>query len=183
MDCIYNLRAILAWVPFKRSWGQSSRLWKSLDWTKDYDPSMACQSCQRRQTFTMWRHPLTIHHYPDPSILIYTRACQTLSGSNAESGMWFRRSHIWSPERNWGYIEFKSPQEVNRPICYYARYTCRTCRQGEISGACVTQTTDGRGEVNGPMTYDRKVVKIDVPRVSRINKALSSLLERIVSAG
>lgn len=41
-----------------------------------------------------------------------------------------------------------------------------------------TQTTDVEGEVNGLMTYDRKVVKIDVPRVSAVNKALCKSLER-----
>jgi hypothetical protein len=32
------------------------------------------------------------------------------------------------------------------------------------SGAVYTQTTDVEGEVNGLMTYDRRVVRIDVER-------------------
>ena len=38
------------------------------------------------------------------------------------------------------------------------------------TGAVYTQTTDVEGEVNGMITYDRKVVKIDVARLREINE-------------
>ena len=39
-----------------------------------------------------------------------------------------------------------------------------------FSAAVYTQTTDVEGEVNGFMTYDRKVDKMNVPEVNKINK-------------
>ena len=38
-----------------------------------------------------------------------------------------------------------------------------------FSAAVYTQTTDVEGEVNGFMTYDRKVLKMDEARVRKAN--------------
>ena len=38
------------------------------------------------------------------------------------------------------------------------------------AAAVYTQTTDVEGEVNGLMTYDRKVIKMDVPRIAAANR-------------
>ena len=42
----------------------------------------------------------------------------------------------------------------------------------KIAAAVYTQTTDVEGEVNGLMTYDRKVVKMDPASLSAINRAV-----------
>ena len=39
-----------------------------------------------------------------------------------------------------------------------------------MAGAVYTQTTDVEVEVNGLMTYDRKVIKMDEPRLRDINQ-------------
>ena len=41
-----------------------------------------------------------------------------------------------------------------------------------FSGAVYTQTTDVEGEVNGLITYDRKVVKIDEAKIKAANQAV-----------
>ena len=49
------------------------------------------------------------------------------------------------------------------------------------SAAVYTQTTDVEGEVNGIMTYDRKVIKLDEERLARINRSvIESMNEPIV---
>ncbi len=40
------------------------------------------------------------------------------------------------------------------------------------TGGVYTQTTDVEGEVNGLMTYDRKVMKVDKERVRKANSDL-----------
>ena len=39
-----------------------------------------------------------------------------------------------------------------------------------LSGAVYTQTTDVEGEVNGLMTYDRKVIKMDEAKLREVNQ-------------
>ena len=48
----------------------------------------------------------------------------------------------------------------------------KTFVQTGCAAAVYTQTTDVEGEVNGLMTYDRKVVKVDLPRISAANRAV-----------
>lgn len=79
--------------------------------------------------------------------------------------------HLWAPERNWGYIQFKSPDEVTDE---YLRYIDILSNLADIAytGAVYTQTTDVEIEVNGLMTYDRKVMKVDPKRIAKANKEL-----------
>lgn len=174
MDCLYNHPSISTWVPFNEAWGQFKTVEIS-DWTKDYDPSRLVNPASGGNYYHCG-DILDIHHYPDPSILIYDGERVNVIGEYGGIGM-VSEGHIWSPERNWGYIEFKSPQEVTDRYVDYADKLAGLVDKG-ISGAVYTQTTDVEGEVNGLMTYDRKVVKIDVPRVSAVNKALCKSLER-----
>ena len=53
----------------------------------------------------------------------------------------------------------------------YAEDLIDLVRKG-FSAGVYTQTTDVEGEVNGLMTYDRKVVKLDVDRLSKINRTV-----------
>ncbi len=174
MDFLYNHPSISTWVPFNEAWGQFKTVEIS-DWTKDYDPSRLVNPASGGNYYHCG-DILDIHHYPDPSILIYDGERVNVIGEYGGIGM-VSEGHIWSPERNWGYIEFKSPQEVTDRYVDYADKLAGLVDKG-ISGAVYTQTTDVEGEVNGLMTYDRKVVKIDVPRVSAVNKALCKSLNR-----
>jgi len=46
------------------------------------------------------------------------------------------------------------------------------------SGAVYTQTTDVEVEVNGLMTYDRKVVKLEEERIHRVNREICTILKK-----
>ena len=45
-----------------------------------------------------------------------------------------------------------------------------------FSAAVYTQTTDVEVELNGLMTYDRKVIKLDEKRLFEINRKISHAL-------
>ena len=51
----------------------------------------------------------------------------------------------------------------------YAKMLKSFVKKG-FSAAVYTQTTDVEGEVNGLMTYDRKVIKINEAQVRAINQ-------------
>ncbi|MDE6338627.1 MAG: hypothetical protein K2K97_02420, partial [Muribaculaceae bacterium] len=81
------------------------------------------------------------------------------------------KDHIWQDDRNWGYIEFKSPKEVTDK---YIEYIDILDNLADIAytGGVYTQTTDVEVEVNGLMTYDRKVMKVDKDRIREANSKL-----------
>jgi hypothetical protein len=50
-------------------------------------------------------------------------------------------------------------------------------KQG-LAAAVYTQTSDVEGEVNGLMTYDRKVVKFDEAKLAELHRRLIGLVTR-----
>ncbi len=51
------------------------------------------------------------------------------------------------------------------------------------NGAVYTQISDVEGELNGLMTYDRKVIKPDVPRLKAAHEALIRDASQAAPAG
>ena len=86
------------------------------------------------------------------------------------------KDHIWEPNRNWGYIQFNSPKEVTDEYVKYAKQLMEQARHG-FSAGVYTQTTDVEIEVNGLMTYDRKVMKVDEETVRKINQEICNILQ------
>ncbi len=86
---------------------------------------------------------------------------------------WPVQGHLWdNSPRNWGYGGL--PQSIDE---YKDRYreSIRLLRELEeqgISGGVYTQTTDVEGEINGLLTYDRKVQKIPAKELRKINEVL-----------
>ena len=80
--------------------------------------------------------------------------------------------HTWIIDRKWGYGgNKKNSEEV---MAQYETFLemLKTFVQTGCAAAVYTQTTDVEGEVNGLITYDRKVVKVDLPRISKGNQSV-----------
>ncbi len=72
-------------------------------------------------------------------------------------------------------MQFNSSKEVTDEYVKYAEQLKQLIRQG-FSAAVYTQTTDVEIEVNGLMTYDRKLVKVDEARVKKVNQEICHIL-------
>ncbi|MDR0385943.1 MAG: beta-galactosidase, partial [Prevotellaceae bacterium] len=83
--------------------------------------------------------------------------------------------HLWQTDRNWGYVRFKDSKEVTDKYIEFAGQLKETISRG-YSAAVYTQTTDVECEVNGLMTYDRKVIKIEEDRVRQVNREICNSL-------
>lgn len=79
-------------------------------------------------------------------------------------------------KRNWGYVQFKNSDEVTAEYVKYANILKDYVKRG-FSAAVYTQTTDVEGEVNGLMTYDRKVIKINEAAVKNANQSVINELK------
>ena len=72
-------------------------------------------------------------------------------------------------------MEFDTEEKVTDTYVDYANQLYKMVSQG-FSAAVYTQTTDCETELNGLMTYDRKVVKLDAERLLQINRKISHAL-------
>lgn len=174
MDALYSYPCIGTWIPFNEAWGQFKTP-EIVEWTKQNDPTRLVNPASGGNHYTCG-DMLDLHNYPAPELYLYDAQRATVLGEYGGIG-WVVQGHIWEPDRNWGYIQFNSSKEVTDEYVKYAEKLYDLIPRG-FSAAVYTQTTDVEVEVNGLMTYDRKVIKLDEKRVREINRKLCESLNK-----
>ena len=174
IDYLWSYPSIGVWVPFNEAWGQ----FKSPEiaaWTKAYDPSRLVNPASGGNHY-LAGDILDLHHYPHPRLTLLDTKRATVLGEYGGIGL-VEKDHLWTPDRNWGYVRFNSPEEVTDEYEKYADMLEKLIGRG-FSAAVYTQTTDVEVEVNGLMTYDRKVMKVEPERIRRINERICNALSK-----
>ena len=174
IDYLYSYPSIGVWVPFNEAWGQF-KTQEITEWTKEYDPSRLVNPASGGNHYTVG-DMLDLHHYPNPRMFLYDGQRATVLGEFGGIG-WANKDHLWVKDRNWGYVQFNSEKEVTDEYLKYAEELKGLIKQG-FSAAVYTQTTDVEMEVNGLLTYDRKVVKVDEQRVRKVNQEICNSLNK-----
>ena len=166
MDLCVSNPSVVVWVPFNEAWGQFDTE-KVVAWKKAYDPSRLVNPASGGN-----HRPcgdiLDLHNYPGPDMFLFDPIRVNVLGEYGGIGLAVE-DHLWWNKRNWGYIQFKNSDEVTAEYVKYAKQLKDFVKKG-FSAAVYTQTTDVEGEVNGLMTYDRKVIKINEAQVRAINQ-------------
>lgn len=158
---------IVTWVPFNEAWGQFDTE-EVVKFTRAQDPTRLINYASGGNFVKCSGDILDLHNYPHPEMYLYDKDYVNVLGEYGGIG-WPVEGHLWQPDRNWGYVQFKSADEVLDTYEKYADMLIDLIDDG-FAGAIYTQTTDVEIEVNGLMTYDRKVVKLDMERLSTINR-------------
>lgn len=172
MDFVYPNPSVICWVPFNEAWGQFKTP-EIVEWTKSYDPSRLVNPASGGNHYPVG-DMLDLHNYPGPDMYLYDGQRPTVLGEYGGIGLALE-GHLWAADKNWGYVQFKNSKEVTDEYVKYAESLLKMSKSG-FSAGVYTQTTDVEGEVNGLMTYDRKVIKIDEQRVREINKKICNSL-------
>ena len=158
---------IVSWVPFNEAWGQFDTE-EVVQFTRAQDPTRLINYASGGNFERCSGDILDLHNYPHPEMYLYDSDYINVLGEYGGIG-WPVEGHLWQPDRNWGYIQFKSADEVLDVYEKYADMLIKLIDDG-FAAAIYTQTTDVEIEVNGLMTYDRKVVKLDMERLNAINR-------------
>ncbi|MDO5571329.1 MAG: glycoside hydrolase family 2 TIM barrel-domain containing protein [Bacteroidales bacterium] len=171
--CMSN-PCIAVWVPFNEAWGQFDTE-KVAEWTKKKDASRLVNPASGGN-HRACGDILDLHNYPGPDMFLYDAERVNVLGEYGGIGLALD-GHLWANDRNWGYIQFKNSDEVTAEYVKYAKSLENFVKRG-FSGAVYTQTTDVEGEVNGLMTYDRKVIKVNEAEVKKANQNVINLLNK-----
>ncbi|QIA07412.1 glycoside hydrolase family 2 protein [Draconibacterium halophilum] len=173
MDEHMSNPSIVCWVPFNEAWGQF-KTEEIVEWTKNHDQSRLVNPASGGNHYRVG-DMLDLHNYPGPDMYLYDGSRATVLGEYGGIGLALE-DHLWATDRNWGYVQFKNTKEVTDKYIEYAEELYKMAKTG-FSAAVYTQTTDVEGEVNGLMTYDRKVIKLDEARVREINQKVCKVLD------
>jgi beta-galactosidase/beta-glucuronidase len=174
IDYLYSVPSIGVWVPFNESWGQFKTP-EIVEWTKNYDPSRLVNPASGGNHYPVG-DILDIHNYPAPAMYFYEPDRATVLGEYGGIGRKVE-GHTWVPSKGWGYVEYDSEEKVTDTYMEYANKLLELIPQG-FSAAVYTQTTDCEVELNGLMTYDREVVKLDEKRIREKNLEISNYFKK-----
>lgn len=174
IDYLYSYPSIGVWVPFNEAWGQFKTP-EIAKWTKEYDPSRLVNPASGGNHYTCG-DILDLHNYPGPNLYLYDPQRATVLGEYGGIGMALK-GHLWLADKNWGYVKFNTPEEVTNEYIKYADHLLEFIKKG-FSAAVYTQITDVEEEVNGLVTYDRKVIKVDEPKIKAINQKICNSLNK-----
>ena len=179
MDDHYNSPSIITWVPFNENWGAFD-VKNITAWVKQYDPSRLVNG---NSGFN--NNPGYQKAYGDPGngdyvdthIYVGPYGASVPDGKRAASlgefggvGL-FVRDHMWPVENNAYDYEPTRSALTDRYVFLLDRVEQLMKYKG-LSVAIYTQTTDVEHEVNGVLTYDRKVEKMETKRVREVNQAV-----------
>jgi len=170
MDTLGNHPSIVAWVAFNEGWGQ----FQTEDVTttiKNYDPTRLVDSASG------WADRgsgdvLDIHHYPEPAIPDNPQKRAAVLGEFGGLGLPLK-GHSWQDEQNFSYRGYEDSDKLTDAYLQLIE-TLKPMVKNGLSAAVYTQTSDVEMEVNGLITYDREIVKMDAKKVAQANKQLYS---------
>ena len=174
IDCLYSYPSIAVWVPFNEAWGQFKTP-EIVAWTKEYDPSRLVNPASGGNHYTCG-DILDLHHYPGPNMFLYDPRRATVLGEYGGIGLVVEGNTWVNDKKNWGYVKFNTSDEVTNEYIKYGKHLLELIQKG-FSAAVYTQTTDVEGEINGLMTYDRKVIKLDEAALKKINNEICKTLK------
>jgi hypothetical protein len=170
VDHLYNYPCIGMWVPFNEGWGQFDAL-DIARWLKSYDPTRPVDhasgwfdqsggDCRSLHVYRL-KLPLT---KPDHKRVV---VLSEFGGYSLQ-----RREHLWNPQEKYGYKFYVNSLELTDAYLQLVEQQLKPWINSGLSAAIYTQTTDVETEVNGFVTYDREVEKMDFYQVRLVHRAL-----------
>ena len=175
IDCLYSYPSIAVWIPFNEAWGQFKTP-EIVAWTKEYDPTRLVNPASGGNHYTCG-DILDLHHYPGPNMFLYDPRRATVLGEYGGIGLVVEGNTWVNDKKNWGYVKFNTSDEVTNEYIKYGKHLLELIQKG-FSAAVYTQTTDVEGEINGLMTYDRKIIKMDEAKIKEINQKICNSLNK-----
>ena len=160
---LYNCPCIAMWVPFNEGWGQFDaakicQLIKGMDTTRTVDHASGWHDQGIGQIKSL--HVYFREYKFKPDKLGRAVVLSEFGGYNHAV-----RSHRFN-ERNFGYKSFETAAQLQIALEeLYGQQIAPAKAQG-LSASVYTQLSDVEDELNGLLTYDRKVAKI-APEVMR----------------
>lgn len=170
-----NFPSIVVWTPFNEAWGQHQTM-EVGEWAMKRDPSRLINIASGGNFWPVG-HIADLHHYPDPGFPTEDARYKDFVKVVGEFGGhgWPVKDHLWDESKgNWGYGGLPKSIEEYRQRYEKSIKILTELKAKGISGGVYTQTTDVEEEINGLMTYDRKVMKIDAAELKKLHAPLTA---------
>ena len=167
VDALGVFPSIVMWVPYNESWGQPGGFLtvSTLKWVKRHDPTRLVDAPSGWTDYgDEGSDAIDMHNYRGPGMHVVGKNRVSFLGEFGGLGHAVR-GHLWKPDGNggWGYGGTKdtdTPEGLEKTYLELMERLAGFAMNG-LGGSVYTQTTDVEIELNGYMTYDRKVLKFN----------------------
>ena len=85
--------------------------------------------------------------------------------------------HVFNPDKTYGYVGCKTLEELNAAVAGLYMNEVLPCIHNGLCAAVYTQVSDVEDEINGLVTYDRKIVKLRPETMLPVAEALRKAME------
>jgi regulation of enolase protein 1 (concanavalin A-like superfamily) len=172
VDQLRSVTSIIVWTVFNEGWGQfdqgGQQTRDATTYVKGLDSTRLINS-----TSGWWDAGagdlLDMHRYPDPGAPNASDTRAAVLGEYGGLGLHVP-GHEWSP-LVFSYQLMNSKEQLTSTYINYIN-RLKQLKEGGLSAAIYTQITDVEYEINGLLSYDRKVEKMDFDRIAVAHREL-----------
>lgn len=176
IEALYNHPSIVKWIPFNEGWGQFKTV-EIFDWVATVDSTRLLGGPSGGNYFPVG-DTRDYHKYPGPEMPPEDADRALILGEFGGLGLPLQ-DHLWQKDKNWGYRTLQSQKDLEKSYLDMIEKLKPFINNG-LAGAIYTQTTDVEGEVNGTMTYDRKIMKFKGNKIKRAHADLFKYFKDVV---
>lgn len=168
IDTLYNHPSIIVWVPFNEGWGQfdAARISRNV---KAYDPSRLVDHASG--WFDQHAGDIVSLHYYFFKLKFKGEKERALALSEYGGYTLKVTGHTYT-DNLYGYGGYDSKESLSLGFKKLMDEKIIPARKKGIFAFVYTQISDIEDEVNGIMTYDREIIKIDEKILREVNEAL-----------
>ncbi|MDD3217771.1 MAG: glycoside hydrolase family 2 TIM barrel-domain containing protein [Lachnospiraceae bacterium] len=162
---LYNYPSVALWTPFNEGWGQfdaakATTMLRKLDRNRLIDEASGWYDQKGGDTYSIHNYWNRLRVRPKDRAIALTEC-----GGYA----WHVEDHSFN-EDFFGYRKFQDKESLTARYCRLMQQEIIPNISRGLSAMIYTQLSDVEDEVNGFMTYDREILKMDKDKIIEINR-------------
>ena len=174
VEQLRNHPCILYWTVFNEGWGQfradeAYEALKALDHTRWIDTTSGW--------FRGSKSDVDSRHVYFRKVKLSGNGKKPLVLSEFGGKTWRAEGHVFNPDKTYGYGACPDQEALGQAVETLYREEILPCVQRGLCAAIYTQVSDVEDEINGLLTYDRKLEKLTPERMLPLARALQQAME------
>ncbi len=169
-----NHPCICCWTIFNEGWGQfdSDRVYEQF---KTWDDTRFIDSTSG--WFRREKTDVDSRHVYFRKVKLHGDGVKPLVLSEFGGKTYKAEGHVFNPDKTYGYGGCETKAELNEAVVRLYMDEIVPCVKNGLCAAIYTQVSDVEDEINGLVTYDRKVEKLDAEKMLVVAAALQRAVE------
>ena len=174
VEQLRNHPCILYWTVFNEGWGQfradeAYEALKALDHTRWIDTTSGW--------FRRSKSDVDSRHVYFRKVKLSGNGKKPLVLSEFGGKTWRAEGHVFNPDNTYGYGVCPDQEALGQAVETLYREEILPCVKRGLCAAIYTQVSDVEDEINGLLTYDRKLEKLTPERMLPLARALQLAME------